>query len=375
MISICSPQLGLSPESNSGGEVHDREILSRLSQKNITIHTLLPKGRSHPELENLKVSSAFIRSMVPPHIYNFFVFPYLLKTYLFHKFDILRIHNPYFIGPAAAAFKKIYPRIPIVTTYHHLETGLNYFIDKSLIHSFDHIIAVSQSTKQEIIKKFSFPSKKISVIFTGVDNRFKPCSKPANFVTKYNSVLQTVLMFFGSLKPRKNLMFLLDLLKNIKNQKNIKLIFAGTGPMLKKLKEKTKQLNLENQVIFTGYIKEKDKVQHYQLADILLLPSLVEGFGMTIIEAGACGVPSIGADHYSIKEIIQHKKTGLLAQPNNLDDWTEKTVELIKSKTLRQQMGKFVQKHVRSKFSWDNAIKMHLKIFNQLINKKNLIKQ
>ncbi len=366
MFSICSPQLGLSPESNSGGEVYDREVITRLCQKNIKIHTLLPKGKRYPQHNNLIVKHALIRPMTPPHIFNAFVLPYLLKTYLTKRFDILRIHNPYFIGPAAVSFKRLFPQVPLVASYLHLEEGINYLIDKQIIKFFNHIITISQSTKTDIINRLNYPKSKISVAYPGIDKKFQPGSKPQGLINQYKLKNKTTLLFLGGLKKRKNLNFLLKVFSQLKLQKTC-LILAGTGPSLAQLKLKVNSLGIASQVHFPGFIPEKDKLKYYQLADILLLPSLKEGFGMTVTEAAACSIPTVGADHFSIKEIIQSGKTGFLAQPNNLDDWNQKLTQLIKSKSLRQKMGQAAQKHVRQKFSWQKNIHTHLKVFNQLI--------
>ena len=357
-MQICSPQLGISPESNSGGEVYDREVLTGLCQKGITVHSLLPKGRSYPKLNNLLVKYAPIRPMIPPHSYNAFVLPYLIKTYLSNKFDILRVHNPYFVGPAALTFKKLFPKVPLVLSHLHTETGLNGFIDAFTLKKYDHIITISKSTKTELNQDYGYPKSRITVAYPGVDHNFKPGKKPNN---------QFTLLFLGGLKQRKNPQFLLKLLAKLNNRK-IKLVFAGTGPLLTELKKLTESLQLENQVQFTGFVREQDKVNIYQSADILLLPSLKEGFGMTITEAAACGIPSIGADHYSISEIIKDGKTGYLAKPNDLKDWSNKLIQLIKEPKLRLQMGKEARKHALKHFTWDKNINKHLKIYESLIS-------
>jgi glycosyltransferase involved in cell wall biosynthesis len=361
-MQICSPQLGLSPESNSGGEVYDREVLTRLCQKGIKVHTLLPKGRSHPKHENLIVSHAPIRSMVPPHLFSAFVLPYVIKTYLTHHFDILRVHNPYFIGPAALAFKAIFPKVPVVLSHLHTETGLNSLIDAYTLKKYDHIIAISNSTKEEIISQYHYPKSKISVAYPGVSKemvRNSPC--------KFRTFPRLTLLFLGGLKKRKNPLFLLKLLKSLNNPK-IKLILAGTGPLLTELKQYTNTHHLIDQVTFTGFVQEEDKLKLYQSADILLLPSLKEGFGMTITEAAACGIPAIGANHYSIKEIIKDQETGLLAKPNDIEDWSKSVLQLIKSDKKRHQMGLKAQKYVKTHFTWEKNIKTHLKVYEHLIS-------
>ena len=348
-LTICSPQLGLSPESNSGGEVYDREVIQRLCQQGVKVFSLLPKNRPYQKHQNLTVAYAPIKSMYPPHIFSAFVLPYLIKTYQKEKFAILRVHNPYFIGPAALIFKKLYPQVPVVASYLHLEPGFNHFIDRLVVKSFDHIICISQNTKQEIIDKLSYPAKKISVAYPGVDNRFHPGIKPAGFT----------IMFVGGLKPRKNPEFLLKVLAKL-NRPDVQLIFCGAGPLKNKL--------TGSNIKVTGYVPESQKPALYHQASVVVLPSLKEGFGMTLTEAGASGIPVIANNHSSIKEIIQDGKTGFLAKTNDVADWVDKLLQLIKSPALCQKIGEAGQKFVRSTFTWEKNINIHLKIYESLIS-------
>ncbi len=349
-ISVCSPQLGLAPESNSGGEVYDREVISRLCKAGVKIFSLLPKNQPYLKHKNLEIKYTPIKPMFPPHIFSAFVLPYLIKTYQKEKFDILRVHNPYFIGPAALIFKKLYPQVPVVASYLHLESGINHFIDRLVINSFDHIITISKATKNEIIESLHYPSEKISVAYPGVDSKSTPHHKnSAGFVV----------MFVGGLKPRKNPEFLLKVLAEL-NRPDVQLIFCGDGPLKNKLTGPNVQV--------TGYVRETDKPDFYHQADVVVLPSLKEGFGMTLTEAGASGLPVIGNNHSSIKEIIQNNKTGFLAKTNDVTDWVNKLLQLIKSPALCRKMGEAAQKFIRSNFTWDKNIQTHLKIYESFIS-------
>ncbi len=339
---ICSPQLGLAPESNSGGEVYDREVINRLCNHGVKVLAFLPKNRPYLSHKNLIVEYATVKTMYPPHVFSAFVLPYLIKTYRREKFDLLRVHNPYFVGPAAAMFKKLYPRVPIVASFLHLE-------NRRLVGKFDHIITISKSTKKEIIEKLNYPSEKITVAYPGVDQRFKPGKKIGKKFT---------IMFVGGLKPRKNSEFLLQVMVRI-NQPNVELVFAGDGPLKNKLQGKN--------VRVTGFIAEKDKPALYHQADVVVLPSIKEGFGMTLIEAGASGLPVVGNNSWSIPEIIQDGVTGFLARPGNVNDWTSKLTQLIKSESLRQKLGEAGRQQARIKFTWENNLKIHLKAYENLI--------
>ena len=349
-LTICSPQLGLSPESNSGGEVYDREVITRLCDQGVKVFALLPKDRPYRKHKNLSVEFTPIKSMVPPHVFSAFVLPYLIKTYRQNKFDILRVHNPYFVGPATVIFKKLYPQVAVVATYHHLEEGINHLIDKIVIRNFDHIISVSHFTKTEIINRLNYPKEKISVVYDGVDNRFQPK------VTKH---LKFTIMFVGGLKARKNPEFLLKVMAKL-NRSDVQLVFVGDGPLKRKLAGPNVQV--------TGYVPESQKPALYHQASVVVLPSIKEGFGMTLTEAGASGIPVIANNHSSIKEIIQDGKTGFLAKTNDVADWVDKLLQLIKSPALCQKIGEAGQKFVRSTFTWEKNINIHLKIYESLIS-------
>ena len=342
LMIICSPQLGLAPESNSGGEVYDREVINRLCQKGVKIFSLLPKNRSYLPHKNLTVEFASFKTMFPPQIFSAFVLPYLIKTYQQEKFDLLRVHNPYFIGPAAAVFKKLFPQVPVIASFLHVEK-------RHLIGKFDHIIAISQSTKNEIIEVYKYPREKITVAYPGVDKRFQPGKKTDNLFT---------ILFVGGLKPRKNPEFLLKVMTRL-NRPDVQLVFAGDGPLRNRLKGRN--------IRVTGFIPEKDKPDLYHQADVVVLQSIKEGFGMTLIEAGASGLPVIGNDCWSIPEIIQDGITGFLAKPNDVEDWANKLIQLIKAPKLRQKIGVAGQKLVSQQFTWEKNINIQMKTYENLI--------
>ena len=366
-ITICSPQLGISPESNSGGEVYDREVIKHLCKAGVSSLVYLPKKRPHPKISGLQVFYAPIKTMFPPYIFNFFVFLFLLKTYKNYRFDILRVHSPYFVGPAALLFKYFHPSVPLVASYLHLEEKslLQPLIDKFAIKKFNHIITISNFTKKEIRKQYNVSSKKITVAYPGIEEKFKTQEKSSYLIGKYNLKNKKALLFLGGLKQRKNPLFLLDVFRKI-NDKQAILLVAGDGPLKSKLIQKVQNLGLEDKVIFTGFVPEESKVKFYNLADIVLLPSTKEGFGMIVAEASACGKPVIASDNSSLSEIIKNNKTGFLAETNKINDWVAKTKILLKNKGLRRLMGQRAIKYVRNKFSWQTNAEKHIKVFEKL---------
>src|SRR4030042_5675118 len=121
-LKICCPQLGLNPNSDLGGEVHDHFVLHSLAKRGHKIFVYLPKDRPYEKHPNLIITRAPIKH-IPALLFNFLVIPYLFKTYKKEKFDILRVHNPYFVGLGALFFKFFHPNVPIVTTHHLVEVS------------------------------------------------------------------------------------------------------------------------------------------------------------------------------------------------------------------------------------------------------------
>ena len=365
-LKIVSPQLGLSPFSNLGGEVVDRETLKGLAKLGVEIDVLLPKDRPYPKIKNLQVTFAPIKHIVPPYLFNIFVFFYLWQTFQKKKITLIRIHNPYFIGPGAWLFKKLFsPKTLLVPFYHHFEKSrIRNLLDNFFIKKWDLILTGSEDSKREMIQRFKVNSRNIQVVYHGVLKSFKPREKSKRLVKKYGLKDKEILLFIGVLTKRKNASFLLDLLSRLK-RKDVKLLICGQGPELKNLKKKTRVLGLEEQVVFLGF--QKDLVGFYNLADIFVFPSLKEGFGLVVAEAMLCEKPVIVSSNSSLREIVDHKKNGFLAETNNLKDWQKKIEILLDNKKLRKELGKEGRRKILKSFSWEKAVQRTYKIYQQLV--------
>lgn len=295
---ICSPQLGISPESNLGGEVYDREMLIALDRIGVETLIILPLGKKHPPLRHAKFYFLPTPFAYPPLVFNLLILPYLVFLRRKYHFDILRVHSPYFVGPAALLFKFFNPNLKIVASYLHIEPNnlLDNYIDKLLINSYSLITTISQATKEDIVRKYDVNPDKIIVIPCGVDPKYKPLPKNKELISKYELSGKKVILFMGQLIARKNIPFLFKVTKRL--PRNYVLMVCGSGP----LKEKLKRI-AQDRVIFTGKIPENEKVDYYNLADVFVYPSLLEGFGLSVLEALACGKIVLANDLKVFREI------------------------------------------------------------------------
>lgn len=368
ILKICSPQLGMDPDSVLGGEVHDDKVLSWLSSYGHQIYVYLPKNRPYrKDRPNLKITFAPI-THIPALLFNIIALPYIFRIYRQVNFDILRVHSPYFTGIGALIFKLFHRKVPVVATYHLQEEGLPFhLINKLVVSKFDSVIAVSNFVKNWLITTYGINPKKISVIHNGIAKEFVPKSKNPKLIKKYNLAGKITILFMGLLIKRKNPIFLLQVFEKLKKKyPNLALLICGDGPFKSGMISYI-ETNKISDVIFAGNVSGQNKIDHYNLADIFVLPSKQEGFGLAIVEAMACAKPPVISKAWSASEIIKNGVDGFLARRDDVDDWLKKIEILIRNPNLRVSIGKTASLKVKEKFSWAHSAKEHERLFGNLL--------
>jgi len=183
-----------------------------------------------------------------------------------------------------------------------------------------------------------------------------------------------IILSVGRHVPRKSFDIVIQAVKEIievNPEFKIKYYLIGQGPETPKLKKLSKNLDIENHVIFLGSCEESTRNKFYKTSDVFIMPSVkkkesVEGFGLVFLEANLFKVPVIGTLSGGIKEAIINKKTGFLIEPNDKDSLVEKISFLYNNKEKRIEMGEFGQKRVISSFNWDEIIQLYFKLFKEL---------
>jgi len=233
-----------------------------------------------------------------------------------------------------------------------------------------HIIAVSHTTKRDLIHHLAIEEERISVVYEGIDHQvFRPVERR---LIDYPYVL-----YVGTEQPRKNLVGLLKAFRILKSQngfKDIKLVKVGrSGGLNDKFRKETiltiRELDLSNDVVFTDYVPEEDLPAYYSGAECLVLPSLYEGFGFTPLEAMACGCPVIVSNAASLPEIVGD--AALLVEPKDTSSLAGCLQVVLADKDLRQQL---VSKGIKraSLFSWENAARETLNVYENVAQSVSL---
>jgi|SRR3989344_2219111 len=365
-MNICSPQLGLSKKSILGGEVFDFEILSALARKGVKVNVLLPKNAPHSKIRNIHYSfSAFAH--FPAVLFNLLVIPYLLNQNSKNKIEIIRLHQPQFVGLAAMFFKLFNPNVKIVATYHQSGES-NFTIFSKIVNRYwDHIICDSFAVKEKLVTAFDLSENKITVVHNGIPQYLRPGIKDKRLFKKYNLLGQKVLLYMGLFIDRKNPLFLLSVLKELNDngQKTV-LMYWGRGPLKSKIIREAKKLGLENKIIFVNPMYGAKKRLIHNLADVFVHPALDEGFALTPLEAMACGKPVIMNSSHSAKEAVDNNVNGFLCKTNNVDSWTQAINSLLTNNAKLLQFGKSSRKKAIAEFNWKKSTDKHFKVFKNL---------
>jgi len=262
-----------------------------------------------------------------------------------------------------------YPEMFRKTDLFQLKIGSKHSINNAA-----HIIAVSQTTKDDIVKNYQVDPSKITVTYEGYDkDRFKPQSKSKieSVKSKYK-VKGDYIIFVGTLQPRKNLERLIEAF-DIVNGKwkmengKLQLIIVGKrGWMYYQIFEKVKTLKLDDRIIFTDYVPDDDLPALISGATVYVLPSLWEGFGIPVIEAQACSVPVVVSKTSSLPEIVGD--SAILIDPESVDSIASGINEVLTDEKKRFDLVKRGFENIK-RFSWRNCAQETLTILEKVASK------
>lgn len=227
------------------------------------------------------------------------------------------------------------------------------------------IIAVSENTKREIVRFCHIPEAKIFVSYEGV-NEFYHKINSAELIMqtriKYN-LPERFILFVGTLEPGKNLFRLLQAFHQLKKNNLIphKLVIVGAYGWGKIFNNKTQ--SLKDEIIFTGYVSEQDLQLIYNAAELFILPSLYEGFGLPPLEAMACGTPVIVSNCASLPEVVGD--AGLLINPYDINEIAGAILRVLNDKNLQTELITKGFKRAK-KFTWQKTASLILEVFDKV---------
>lgn len=237
-----------------------------------------------------------------------------------------------------------------------------------------HIIASSQSIAQSAQREFRISSHKITVVYGGVDGRFFGDNPvPLEDVKKRLGISSPYMLFLGTLSPINNIVRLLEAFAKFRESCSAlegrecpyTLVIAGKrGWLAPEHTQVAKDLGIGKWVVFTGYIVGDDLVPLFRGAEFFVLPSLYEGFGSTVLEAFACGVPAIVSRVGSMPEVAED--SARFVDPVNSDDIASAMLEFAKMPELRAEYARKGSERVKA-FNWEKTARETIEVYKQVI--------
>ncbi len=266
-----------------------------------------------------------------------------------------------------------YPRLIFPNRRSHLFWRLKVGLAVRQAHL---VITVSETARREIIKEFGLKEEAVRVIADAVSDEFRPlgshpgtCQVLARYGIGHGG---RFILYVGGISPHKNLATLLDAYASLlhgQGVRDVKLVLVGDFQKdvfysaYQALHARVEREGLSGQVVFTGFVPDSDLVHLYNAAEILVLPSFDEGFGLPALEAMACGTPVVASRAGALPEVIG--QAGLFFSPYVSEELREHLQRLLTDRRLRAELGCKGLQRARE-FTWERSAHTALGIFEEL---------
>ncbi len=225
----------------------------------------------------------------------------------------------------------------------------------------DHILTVSESTRQDTLRFSDAPPEKITAAPLGVTPDFHPIDDAAALegVRARYALPQRFVLFVGLLEPRKNLPALLRAFQKVAPAcPDVQLVIVGRkGWMYEQALHLVTSLGLQGRVHFTGYVTQQDLPVVYNLAEVVAYPSLYEGFGLPVLEAMACGKPVVTSNRSAMPEIAG--QAAVLVPPESPDALAQALARLLESPEERVRLSAAALRRA-AQFTWQRTARLTL---------------
>lgn len=287
------------------------------------------------------------------------------------QLDLLHVH--YALPHAVCALlakQMVGDHLKVVTTLHGTDITI-LAQDESLrdlirmgINESDAVTAVSADLIRETRQALDI-SKPIDLCYNFVDKRIYYPRRNPELRKNYASEHEKVLIHISNFRPVKRVMDVVSIFDQVQQNIPAKLLLVGEGPDLPKVQQKIKHLHLEDRVVYLG--KQDDVAQVISLADLMLLPSEKESFGLVALEAMACGVPTIGTNIGGIPELITHGETGYLANIGNTSEMAAYALRLLSNESLYEQFSSACVDRARNQFCNFKIAKQYEAVYERVL--------
>lgn len=392
------------PPHNSGGlGVACYGLTKSLSRANISVTFVLPKKLGGLEHDFLKIVFANIRniklrtvtSIIHPYITAELYDEYLLKTpeselYGLNLFDEVRryglqakliameeeydvIHAHDWLSFRAGIEAKRVSGKPLIVHVHATEfdrTAGNpnqyiYEEERRGLHAADCIIAVSQHTKNVIVQHYGISPEKVMVVHNGIDHE-----EHRHYLPEALSNIRTqgkkIVLFVGRITIQKGPDYFIKVAKRVlEYDPNVLFVISGSGDMEHQIIRLASDMGLGDKIVFAGFVRGDELLKLYRAADLYVMPSVSEPFGLTALEALANGTPILVSKQSGVSEVLTHV---LKSDFWDIDDMADKIVNVVQSPGLQSTLGELGATDVEQ-VTWESAAGKCTQIYKDILNR------
>lgn len=371
---VCYPTYG-------GSGVVATELGKALAQVGHQVHFIT---YSQPtRLDLIEENIAFHNVDINPYpLFQYYPYELALASKLVNVvknegLDILHVH--YAIPHASAAFmarqilRKQGISVPFVTTLHGTDITLvgkdeSYQpVVEFSINESDGVTAVSESLKQDTLAHFNITTD-IRVIYNFVDlNRFRK-QKKDHFKKAIAPMGERLLVHISNFRKVKRVQDVMEVFLRVRQQIPCKLLFIGDGPERRKVEAMCRDYQTCEDVRFLGKLEEVEEV--LSVADLFVMPSEKESFGLAALEAMACEVPVVASNTGGLPELVKHGETGLLSSVGDIETMTSNALEILHDRNLLQFKQKAYQRALE--FDLNNIRPVYEAYYQEVLDKSSI---
>ncbi len=382
---ICMLTWEFPPRIVGGIARHCLGLAKALVRENSEVHVVtldFPEAPLYEDVEGVKVHRTKVELGHP----SFTTWAFLFNHFMEKKvavlsqdvdFDIIHIHD-WLTAPAGIASKH-YLNKPLILTVHSMEIGRaqglhspdSYLIDGMewwMIYEAKKVIVVSDSMRWELQNHFHVPQEKIAVIPNAVD------------VTKYQREIdresvrrrygveshEKLVLFIGRLVPQKGVEYLIWAVPNIvQHSPEAKFVISGDGWSRNYLESLAVSTGHRDKIRFEGFIPDSDLAELTMSADVLVVPSVYEPFGIVALEGMAAGVPIVAGNVGGLAEIVEHDRTGVLVYSRNPESIAWGVNRVLSDPGYSRWLTQNAKKKIKENYSWETVAKRTSQVYEE----------
>ncbi|NEW06044.1 N-acetyl-alpha-D-glucosaminyl L-malate synthase BshA [Paenibacillus sp. SYP-B3998] len=367
----CYPTLG-------GSGVVATELGKLLAEKGHEVHFITHSmpfrlGKFHKNIfyHEVEVSEYYVFRYPP---YDLSLASKLAQVAKMEDLDLLHVH--YAIPHAVCALlakQMIGSKLKVVTTLHGTDItvlGQDHSISDLIryaINESDAVTAVSKDLIKETRESLDI-DRDIDLAYNFVDKRVYYPRDISKLRGEFARPDEKILIHISNFRPVKRVQDVIEIFAKVSKTVRSRLLFVGEGPDLSKMISKVRELGLTDKVTFCG--KQDDVAQVISLADVMLLPSEKESFGLVALEAMACGVPTVGSNAGGIPELITHGETGYLAETGDTEKMAEHVIHLLTDTEHYEQVVQNCLYRARHTFCNDITTVQYEEIYYRVLGRE-----